>query len=104
VGILATVVRASVRSEPWLVVALALITGGIVGNLYDRLGLPRLKWHAPLGRIGDPVYAVRDWIHFKLEGIIDWPIFNLADTWLVIGAGLLVLLSFLSKPATAHAE
>jgi signal peptidase II len=104
VGILATVARASVRSEPWLVVALALITGGIVGNLYDRLGLPRLKWHAPLGRIGDPVYAVRDWIHFKLEGIIDWPIFNLADTWLVIGAGLLVLLSFLSKPATAHAE
>ena len=104
VGILATVARASVRSEPWLVVALALITGGIAGNLYDRLGLPRLKWHAPLGRIGDPVYAVRDWIHFKLEGIIDWPIFNLADTWLVIGAGLLVLLSFLSKPTTAHAE
>ena len=104
VGILFTVARASVRSEPWLVVALALITGGIVGNLYDRLGFPRLKWHAPLGRIGDPVYAVRDWIHFKLEGIIDWPIFNLADTWLVIGAGLLVLLSILAKPATDYAE
>jgi len=103
-GILATVARVSVRREPWLVVALALITGGIVGNLYDRLGLPQLKWHAPLGRIGDPVYAVRDWIHFTLEGIIDWPIFNLADTWLVIGAGLLVLLSFLAQPAPNHAE
>lgn len=103
-GILATVARVSVRREPWLVVALALITGGIVGNLYDRLGLPQLKWHAPLGRIGDPVYAVRDWIHFTLEGIIDWPIFNLADTWLVIGAGLLVLLSFLATPAPNHAE
>jgi signal peptidase II len=98
VGILATVARPTVRSEPWLVVALALITGGIVGNLYDRLGLPGLAWHAPLGRIGDRVYAVRDWIHFTLEGIIDWPIFNLADTWLVIGAGLLVVLSFFAKP------
>ena len=100
VGIFATVARASVRSEPWLIVALALITGGIIGNLYDRLGLPGLEWHAPLGRVGAPVYAVRDWIHFTLEGIIDWPIFNLADTWLVIGAGLLVLLSFLAKPAS----
>lgn len=100
VGILATVARESVRGEPWLIVALALITGGIIGNLYDRLGLPGLEWHAPLGRVGEPVYAVRDWIHFTLEGIIDWPIFNLADTWLVIGAGLLVLLSFFTKPAS----
>lgn len=99
VGILATVAREAVRREPWLVIALALIAGGIAGNLFDRLGLPALKWHAPLGRVGEPVYAVRDWIHFKLEGIIDWPIFNLADTWLVIGASLLVLLSFLAKPA-----
>ena len=101
VGILATVSRPTVRREPWLIVALGLITGGILGNLYDRLGLPGLRWHAPLGRVGDPVFAVRDWIHFRLEGIIDWPIFNLADTWLVIGAGLLILLSFTATPAPA---
>ncbi|NDC54096.1 MAG: signal peptidase II [Planctomycetia bacterium] len=102
-GILATVSSAGVRGQPWLLVALALVTGGIVGNLYDRLGLPGLRWHAPLGRVGQPVYAVRDWIHFALEGIIDWPIFNLADSWLVIGAGLLVVLSFrASPPADAH--
>ena len=98
-AILTAVSRPSTRHDPWLVVALGLITGGIVGNLYDRLGLPGLRWHAPLGRVGDPVYAVRDWIHFAVEGIIDWPIFNLADTWLVIGAGLLVMLSFIAKPA-----
>lgn len=102
-GILATVWREPVRREPWLVVALALISGGIVGNLFDRLGLPGLVWHAPLGRVGQPVYAVRDWIHFKLEGIIDWPIFNLADTWLVIGAGLIVLLSLLARPEPVDA-
>ena len=100
-GILYTVSRTAARREPWLLVALGLITGGILGNLYDRLGLPRLQWHAPLGRVGEPVFAVRDWIHFTLEGIIDWPIFNLADSWLVIGAGLLILLSFTAKPTDA---
>jgi signal peptidase II len=102
-AILYTVSRPAAGSDPWLVVSLALITGGIIGNLYDRLGLPGLSWHAPLGRIGEPVLAVRDWIHFKLEGIIDWPIFNLADTWLVIGAGLLILLSFRAGPTSEAA-
>ena len=49
---------------------------------------------------GAAVLAVRDWIHFKLDGIIDWPIFNLADSWLVIGAGILLLISLRAPPAT----
>ena len=102
-GILLLVSRRATRDDPWVLLALALITGGIVGNLYDRLGLPGLAWHAPLSRVGRPVFAVRDWIHFRLEGIIDWPIFNLADSWLVIGAGLLVLLSLRAPPAEAQA-
>jgi signal peptidase II len=85
--------RPATRSDRWLLLALALITGGIIGNLYDRLGLPGLQWHAPLERRGEAVLAVRDWIHFKLDGVIDWPIFNLADSWLVIGAGLMLLIS-----------
>jgi signal peptidase II len=102
-GILYAVSRRPTREDRWLLVALALITGGIIGNLYDRLGLPGLTWHAPIGRAGTPVLAVRDWIHFSLEGIIDWPIFNLADTWLVIGAGLLLLLSLRAPPAEPQA-
>lgn len=105
VGILYTVSRPAARDEPWLLVALGLITGGILGNLYDRVGWPALTWHAPLGRVGEPVFAVRDWIHVRLQGIIDWPIFNLADSWLVIGAAMLVLLSFRAAPGpTDHAE
>ena len=101
-GIVAVMSRPATRSDPWLVLALALVTGGIIGNLYDRLGLPGLKWHAPLARVGQPVLAVRDWIHFELEGIIDWPIFNLADTWLVIGAALLMLVSLRTPPEPQH--
>ena len=93
-GIFFSVSWLRIRNDTVLIVALACITGGILGNLYDRLGIPALHWNAPLERQGEPVYAVRDWIHFRLEGIIDWPIFNLADSFLVLGAGLLLFLSF----------
>lgn len=98
-GILAMMARQTTRDDAILVTALGLIVGGIVGNLYDRLGLPGLTWHAPAERIGEPVRAVRDWIHCVLPGVIDWPIFNLADTWLVIGAGLILLASLRPTPA-----
>jgi len=101
VGILATIAQLRLLTDVLLITSLGLISGGILGNLYDRLGLPGLTWHAPLERQGDPVYAVRDWIHFRLEGVIDWPIFNLADSFLVMGAGLLLLLTFLPPTSTA---
>ncbi len=80
-------------SDGLLAVSLALVTAGIFGNLYDRLGLPGLQWD-PLQRlhpVGTPVYAVRDWLDFHL---IRWPIFNLADSFLVCGAGLLIWHAF----------
>ncbi len=74
-----------------LTVALGLVTGGILGNLYDRLGLSGLTWnHDALHQPGGRVYAVRDWLHFRVDGLIDWPIFNIADSLLVCGAILLV--------------
>jgi signal peptidase II len=100
VGILAMVGRPATRESPWLILALALICGGILGNLYDRLGLTGLAWHAPAERVGQPVQAVRDWIHVTVPGVIDWPIFNLADSWLVIGAGILLLASFRQPSAS----
>jgi signal peptidase II len=79
-----------------LTVSLAAIMGGIFGNLYDRLGLPGLAWNFPANRIGEPVYAVRDWLHFRLVNaqggeIFDWPVFNIADCLLVCGSVLLVI-------------
>ena len=66
------------NEERWLTVALALIAAGAIGNVVDRLRFQ----------------AVRDFLDFVL---INWPVFNLADTWLVIGAAMIVLQAFLFK-------
>ena len=73
----------------WLTSALGLISGGTLGNLYDRLGL-----HGESFPGNDRVaLAVRDFLHFQL-GPLDWAIFNLADSFLVIGAAMLFVQSF----------
>ncbi|MDZ4820040.1 MAG: signal peptidase II [Planctomycetota bacterium] len=81
-----------------LTIPLAMIMGGIFGNLYDRLGMPGLKWNDP-DRLGEPVYAVRDWLHFCLRRadnsvLFDWPVFNIADCLLVCGSILLIWYGF----------
>lgn len=66
--------------DRWLTVALGCIMAGVLGNLYDRLGM----WNPP----GVELHAVRDWILFHYRGWV-WPNFNLADTFLVCGAAML---------------
>lgn len=64
----------SVRSsQQFVVLCLALILGGAIGNGIDRL-----------------IYgAVVDFVHFHV-GDFSWYVFNLADVWIVAGvAGLL---------------
>jgi signal peptidase II len=63
-------------------VGLSLIFGGAVGNVYDRV------------RIG----AVTDFLDFYL-GSHHWYIFNLADSAICVGAGLLLLSMFLTREA-----
>ena len=66
-----------------------LILSGACGNLFDRI------------RYGHVV----DFIHFHIQDGFSWPVFNLADIWITIGIGLLMLQIFLnqdpfSKPQT----
>ncbi len=71
-------------------VGLALLLGGAVGNLADRL----LR-HIP----GNPG-AVVDFVDIARIGHHDWwPIFNLADAAITVGAGLLVIAFVRSRPA-----
>jgi signal peptidase II len=81
-GILAWGLRRSVAREKWLMVALGLILGGTVGNLYDRLVFN----------------GVRDFLHFYY---VEWPVFNFADCCLVVGASLLLVQAVFGPPPQA---
>jgi signal peptidase II len=61
--------------------ALGLIAGGAIGNIYDRM------------RQG----AVTDFIDLHL-GAWHWPTFNTADIAIVVGAAILIADSFHSAP------
>ena len=68
------------RDDKWVALAVALILGGAVGNLYDRITLG---------------YVV-DFLHFYW-GNYHFPAFNIADTAISIGAGLMILDLFRPK-------
>lgn len=66
--------------------ALSLILGGAVGNLWDRVAN---------GRVVDfLLFYVRQY---------QWPVFNLADSAIVVGASLLVLEIIFGQPNTTPA-
>lgn len=110
VGIVGWVWADSTRSV-FLASTLGLITSGILGNLWDRLGLHGMRWRnfeaeiwgCPPEMVGEPIYAVRDWILVML-GDYPWPNFNIADSCLVCGAiliGFYALFTPTPKPAVA---
>ena len=79
--------------------SLGMISGGTLGNLYDRLGLHGVR---------EPdsertALAVRDFFHFVL-GPLDWAIFNAADCFLVVGSAMLFLHSLLEERRESQAK
>jgi signal peptidase II len=76
-----------------LTIALGCVTGGILGNLHDRLGL----WHGPTVAAHFR-HGVRDWILFCYREHT-WPNFNIADSLLVCGAIALVCHAFWPRKA-----
>lgn len=67
-------------------IGLSLIMGGALGNLWDRMSSGR----------------VVDFLLFYVKRY-QWPVFNLADSAIVVGAGLLVL-EILFHKSSAHEE
>lgn len=71
-----TIWKETARIKPWGEFGLSLIFGGALGNLYDRILLG---------------YVV-DFLDFKV-----WPVFNLADSFICVGAGILLIAALLEK-------
>jgi signal peptidase II len=71
IGILFWLCRLSAK-QVWMACGLSLILGGAMGNLWDRVCL---------GYVID--FLLLHWADFR------WPVFNLADTAICIGAGIL---------------
>ena len=70
-----------------LSIALALVIGGAFGNLYDRV------MHG---------YVV-DFVQWHVAGYY-WPAFNVADSAICLGAGLLIVDSFRKPAASTPAD
>jgi len=90
-GILVWLFGYRAACDKWTTVALACVMAGILGNLYDRLGLPDALWPGRVVDVGQPSHAVRDWILVQWNHRWTWPNFNIADSLLVVGAATLVL-------------
>ena len=86
IGVIATVIIVRLLKrhayEPRLAFSLALVLGGALGNVIDRVALG---------------YVV-DFLYFHYRGFA-WPAFNVADTAISIGAALLIWDSLRGKPA-----
>ena len=94
-GIIYWLTKGTAIDSRWLVVALGLIVGGIIGNLYDRLGL----WHSGIETHENYINGVRDFILIQAVDDLRWPNFNIADMLLVTGAIMLLIHSlFLAEP------
>ncbi|WP_069997603.1 signal peptidase II [Cellulosilyticum sp. I15G10I2] len=62
----------STPSGKWMKLSFVLIISGAIGNLIDRISLS----------------YVRDFLYFRL---IDFPVFNVADIFVVVGVGILLV-------------
>lgn len=71
--------------ERWLGIALALLLGGALGNLYDRV---------VLGHVVDFIL-----VHWQNRWY--FPAFNIADSAITVGAGMLIVDMLFNKPSKA---
>ncbi len=68
--------------------ALSAIFGGAIGNYIDRL---RFRY-------------VIDFLDFHIQSVYSWPAFNVADSAIVCGVGILLFLMLIEKKSNAEVE
>jgi len=101
-GVLIVWLRRLRAEEKWVALSLALIIGGAVGNLIDRI---------LFGKVIDFIdvyYRAQGCLpgFSSLIGECHWPAFNLADSAILVGVVLMLIDAFFlsSKRATSEAD
>jgi len=129
-GILGVVLYYMYRTPPkmkFALICLGLITGGAIGNIYDRIFFDTFDGRQHLyadgawqenPRFGHPTTAVRDFLYWPFDiplystmfldtdpegNVIEptrkWPIFNIADVAIVSGViGVMIVITFAPAP------
>ncbi len=82
-AVILLILRGVPNNDRVQVLALSLIFGGAIGNYIDRL------------RFG----FVIDFLDFHWRNLYAWPAFNVADSAIVVGVGLLIMAMFIQPPA-----
>jgi len=80
------------RDEVWLKIALAFQMAGAIGNMSDRL-----IYHKVTDFLDVTLFPRTGWEY-------DWPIFNLADSYVVVGTVVLVVVLVFSRDGAPGTE
>ena len=97
----------NVVSKNALLIVRILLSIGLTIYLFMNLS-KTILFHLPFllilsGAIGNVIDSLRfghviDFIHMHLGKLLDWPFFfNLADAWVCIGMGILIIQSFIGE-------
>jgi signal peptidase II len=81
-GFIVAMLRKTADEQRWQTAALALVGGGAIGNVIDRVAFGK----------------VTDFVVWRY-GTFEWPAFNVADAALVVGVAILFVDGFKKKPA-----
>lgn len=81
VVIILMILRTVPNSDKWQIFALGSVFGGAIGNYIDRI---RFRY-------------VIDFLDFHIKEKYTWPAFNLADSAIVGGVGILLVLMYLES-------
>ncbi len=88
VTVILMILRGVRSSEQWLVISLALICGGAIGNYIDRI---RFRF-------------VVDFLDFHFYRKHTWPAFNTADIAIVTGVSIMMFLEFSKNRSRAESS
>ena len=98
--IILMILRKLDKDEVWFKIALTFQMAGAIGNMIDRLGFKRVTDFIdvtlfPNTNVNYAWTLFNKTFEFRLP--YDWPIFNLADSFVVVGTVVLVLVLIFSK-------